>query len=235
MQRPDWILFDYGETLIHEARFDAMAGNRRLLEIASSNPRNATIEDVRAMVEKINRHALHLKHDLDVEVYSPSIQRLVFDTLCVKFDMSWEEVDEIFWDAAAPGEAFPHTGGVLTQLADIGIKTAVISNMGFSSRTLKRRIDRLIPGNRLEFIMTSSEYFFRKPNPMLFDAAIARSGAKNAWYVGDNPRCDIHGAHDAGLHPVWIRRKDCSPPQCPHDAVDDIGELIELVEKCSTV
>ena len=68
MQRPDWILFDYGETLIHETRFDAMAGNRRLLEIASANPRNVTIEEVCSMVEKINRHTLHLKNDLDVEV-----------------------------------------------------------------------------------------------------------------------------------------------------------------------
>ena len=89
---------------------------------------------------------------------------MIFDTLCVKFDISWEEVDEIFWDAAAPGEAFPHTGSVLKHLAAIGIKTAVVSNMGLTSHTLKRRIDRLIPGNRLEFIMTSSGYFFRKPS-----------------------------------------------------------------------
>jgi putative hydrolase of the HAD superfamily len=233
MTTPDWIFFDYGETLVHERRFDAMAGNRRLLEIASENPGGVTAGDVCTMADRINPIAYHLKDELDVEVYSPSLQRLIFETLRVKFDMSWEAVDEVFWDAAAPGTAMAHAEETLLYLADKGIKTAVISNMGFSSHALRRRLDRLIPGNSFEFIMTSSDYFFRKPSRMLFDAAIARSGAENAWYVGDNPRCDVQGAHDAGLFPVWIRRKDVCAPECPHVALEGVGGLRNLLDGCS--
>lgn len=233
MTRPDWIFFDYGETLVHEAGFDTEAGNRRLLEIACSNPRGATLEDVSAVASEISPHSWHLKHELDIEVYSPSVQRLIFETLGVKFDISWEEADEVFWDYAAPGAAMPHADEMLEYIAGEGIKTAIISNMSFSSKTLKRRIDRLIPSNRFEFVMTSSEYFFRKPNPMLFKVALVRSGAKNAWYVGDNPRCDIMGGYDAGLHPVWIRQKGAPEPKWPHDSIDDLRGIKALLEKCA--
>lgn len=233
MKRPDWIFFDYGETLIHEAYFDADAGNRALLKLAKANPRGATEADVHQLFKDINPRARHLKDELDLEVYSPSLQRLSYELLGVEFDMSWEKVDEIFWDNAAPGTAMPRVAEVMEYLDKKGIRTAVISNMGFSSPALKRRIDRLIPNNKFEFVMTSSEYFVRKPNPMLFRVALTKTGAQNAWYVGDNPRCDAEGSHGAGMHAVWIRGDGVKTPDCPHDEIPDIAGLIDLLEKCA--
>lgn len=233
MRRPDWIFFDYGETLITEPCFDSDAGNRAVLAAARANPRGATVEDARKLASQINPMTRHLKDDLDVEAYSPSIQRLIFEILGVEFDISWERVDEIFWDNAAPGVAMPRVGELLKYLDDEGIHTAVISNMGFLSATLKSRIDRLIPENRFEFVMTSSEYFVRKPNPLLFQAALSRTGAKNAWYVGDNARCDILGGGGAGLHPVWIRQTGVKSPECDHDEIENLMEIKTLIENCA--
>ena len=205
MIRPDWIFFDYGETLITEPRFDADEGNRAVLATARTNPRGVTVKDVRKIAAQINPMSRHLKDDLDVEAYSPSIQRLIYEILGVEFDISWERVDEIFWDNAAPGVAMPNVGELLKYLAGEGIRTAVISNMGFLSATLKRRIDRLIPENRFEFVMTSSEYFVRKPNPLIFRAALSQANlpAEDVWFCGDQIDADVYGAQAAGIFPVW--------------------------------
>ena len=231
--KPDWIFFDYGETLIHEKKFDSIAGNRRLLEIASENPRGATLDDVRRIADEITEISHKVKHGLDVEMYSPAVQRLIFENLGVKFSIPWEKVDEEFWDASAPGSAMPGAAEALNKARDLGIRTAVISNMGFHAETLRRRLDRLLPGNALEFIITSSQYALRKPHKLIFGAALTRSGARNAWYVGDNLRCDLLGASDAGLYPVWI---SAHAPQEEvarvHTRISCIGELVNLLDLC---
>ena len=67
------------------------------------------------------------------------------------------------------------------------------------------RINRLIPENAFEFIITSSNYIFRKPNKRLFELALEKADLKpdEVWYVGDQYECDIKGALGAGLMPVW--------------------------------
>jgi putative hydrolase of the HAD superfamily len=38
--------------------------------------------------------------------------------------------------------------------------------MGWSGKALEARIDRLLPENRFEFVIASSEYMIRKLNPL---------------------------------------------------------------------
>lgn len=54
-------------------------------------------------------------------------------------------------------------------------------------------------------VLISGELGFRKPHPMVFHKLIERLGTdKNrTLYIGDDPAPDIHGAHEAGLRPVW--------------------------------
>ena len=33
--------------------------------------------------------------------------------------------------------------------------------------------------------------------------------------IGDNPETDIHGAHDAGLRTIYLRRPDAGTEQLP--------------------
>ena len=43
---PKMILFDYGHTLLYEPGWDPVRGNERLLQYATQNPGNCTLEDV---------------------------------------------------------------------------------------------------------------------------------------------------------------------------------------------
>lgn len=50
-----------------------------------------------------------------------------------------------------------------------------------------------------------SEYMYRKPNRRIFELALEKAGleAADVWYIGDQYQCDIVGAANAGLFPVW--------------------------------
>ena len=56
-----------------------------------------------------------------------------------------------------------------------------------------------------EFIITSSNYMFRKPNKRIFDLALEKAELQpeDVWYIGDQYECDVKGSLNAGLLPVW--------------------------------
>lgn len=48
---------------------------------------------------------------------------------------------------------------------------------------------------------------YRKPNKRIFDLALEKADlqANEVWYVGDQYECDIVGARNAGIFPVWYQ------------------------------
>ena len=46
MKRPEMLLFDYGETLLHSTGFDTLRGTRAVLQYAEKNPENVSAEEV---------------------------------------------------------------------------------------------------------------------------------------------------------------------------------------------
>ena len=120
----------------------------------------------------------------------------------------------------------------------------MISNLIWSGAALTERLNRLLPGNQFEFVMTSSDYFMRKPNRLLFDIALRKAGvpADEVWYCGDNPQADIDGASQAGIYPVWYDndtvmdkpdkyRSDEYLPQCEHLHIREWSEMMDLLER----
>ncbi|MBR4769657.1 MAG: HAD-IA family hydrolase, partial [Clostridia bacterium] len=122
------------------------------------------------------------------------------------------------------------------------IRSAVISNLLWSGAALSNRLNRLLPNNQFEFVMTSSDYFIRKPNRILFDIALQKAGvsADEVWYCGDNPQADIEGSSQAGIYPVWYdnnTEKDYKDrtkeqlPRCEHLHIHEWKEMIDLLER----
>lgn len=96
---------------------------------------------------------------------------------------------------------------LLEFLGTKGIRTGVISNIGWSGKALTDRINRLLPENKFEFIIATSEYGIRKPDPVIFEIALkkAKRSADNVWYCGDSIKADVCGAHGAGMFPVLYK------------------------------
>ena len=119
--------------------------------------------------------------------------------------MSSEEIDSVFWDAAAPGKPTKGIGEFLTFLKENQIRTGVISNISYCGNVVAKRINDYIPDNNFEFIIATSEYMYRKPNKHIFELALEKAELQpeEVWYIGDQYQCDIVGANAAGLFPVW--------------------------------
>ena len=203
MKRPEMIIFDYGHTLLYEPGFNAMRCEEAAYPYIVENPQSLTVEQIYAEVQRVFAEFQEQREN-GIEIHEWQIMRLVYEYLGLKFSISYRELEEIEWNAASSGAVMPGVEEMLDYLDDVGIRTAVISNIGWSGNALTNRINRLLPNNKFEFIMASSEYVIRKPNRMLFETALRKANlpADVVWYCGDDIRADIKGAHGAGIFPV---------------------------------
>lgn len=209
MQMPQMVLFDYGQTLIAEQKFDGVKGAEAVLRYATRNKYHLTAEQVQVKANEINRELgksnPEKRHLFQVEVPNTMFTPYLYESLGIEIALSNSENDTVFWDAAAPGTPTEGIEDFLEYLKSRNIRTGVISNIAFAPSVVAERIHRLLPGNTFEFIITSSNYIFRKPNKRIFDLALEKADLKpdEVWYIGDQYECDIKGALNAGLFSVW--------------------------------
>ncbi len=239
MQYPEMIIFDYGHTLLYEPGFDPVKGSAALLAQAVKNPHHYTLADVRKASDMIYGTYLESVRQMDYEIAAQTANRTLYESLGIAFDLSPVELEMVFWDAASAGALMPEADQMLDYINQKGMRSAVISNLVWSGEALSRRLRRLLPRHSFEFIITSSDYFLRKPHALLFEIALQKAGlrADQVWYCGDNTRVDVEGAARAGLFPVWYdngtdRKQPPGPaPQCAHLHIHEWSELIAQLER----
>lgn len=209
MKLPKMILFDYGQTLINEVKFDGVKGTEAVLQYAVKNKYNKSAVEIQEAATAINRELgrfdLLKRHLFQVEVPNHMFTSYLYASQGIELPLTSEEIDRVFWDAASPGELTEGIQDFLEFLNHRGIRTGVISNITYSGSALEERINSLLPDNHFEFILATSEYLFRKPNRRIFELALEKAGLapEEVWYIGDQYECDIKGAQGAGLFPVW--------------------------------
>ena len=244
MRYPKMILFDYGHTLLYEPDWDSVRGNAELLKYAIKNPNNCTLEDVRKAAELIFGKHIESVRKIGYDISGQVGDKVLYEYLGIEFSLTPLEMETVFWNGASMGAIMPDADKMLDYINKYGIRSAVISNLLWSGDALQERLDRLLPGNRFEFVMTSSDYFFRKPNRILFDIALQKAGlrADEVWYCGDNPKNDVEGAAQAGIFPIWYDnntdrsedRQDLiteNAPNCDHLHIQEWEEMIDKLEK----
>ena len=131
----------------------------------------------------------------------------LYESLGIEIALTNAEIDTVFWDAAAPGSATESVEDFLKFLKNREIRTGVISNISYAPSVVAARINRLLPENAFEFILTSSNYIFRKPHRRIFDLALEKAALRpdEVWYIGDQYECDVKGALNAGLYGTSVR------------------------------
>lgn len=235
---PKMILFDYGQTLVNEV-FDGIRGTEAVLKFAVKNKYHMSAVQVQAEAEKINRELGRFdperRHLFQVEVPNHMFTAYLYESLGIELSLSAEQIDQVFWDAAAPGVPTNGIEKFLSYLHQSGVRTGVISNISYAGKVVANRINEVIPANQFEFILATSEYMYRKPNRHIFDLALEKAGlpASEVWYVGDQYKCDIVGARNAGIFPVWYlgaidTKMEEDDEVCK---ISDWGELQDLLEE----
>ncbi|MBD5449048.1 MAG: HAD-IA family hydrolase [Lachnospiraceae bacterium] len=209
MAIPKMILFDYGQTLIAEQEFDGVKGTEAVLQYATRNKYQLSAEQVQAKANEINREFGRFdpekRHLFQIEIPNTMFTPYLYESQGIEIALSNSEIDTVFWNAAAPGVPTEGVEDFLQYLENKGIRTGVISNIAYDSSVVAGRINRLLPDNAFEFIITSSNFMFRKPNKRIFDLALEKAELQpgEVWYIGDQYECDVKGSLNAGLLPVW--------------------------------
>ena len=242
MKYPKMILFDYGHTLLYEPGWDSVRGNAELLKYATKNPNNYTLEDVRKGAELNFGEHIESVRKIGYDISGQVGDKVLYEYLGIEFSLTPLEMETVFWNGASMGAIMPDADKMLDYINRNSIRSAVISNLLWSGAALSNRLNRLLPNNQFEFVMTSSDYFMRKPNRILFDIALQKAGvsADEVWYCGDDPQADIEGSSQAGIYPVWYdnnTEKDYKDrtkeqlPRCEHLHIHEWNEMIDLLER----
>lgn len=207
MRRPAMILFDYAHTLAWEPDADFLRGERAVFAHVKDNPRQVTPEEAARLGTEFFLAARDCRHS-GWELHEHQQLRLKYDLLGLTFNLPLDKIETLLWTATCPGQTMPGVQEMLAELRAQGIRTGVISNLGWSGEALADRLRHLLPEHAFEFVISSSDYAVRKPNPLLFRAALSRAGLspEDVWFCGDQIEADIFGAQAAGLFPVWY---DC--------------------------
>lgn len=239
------ILFDYGNTLICEDGWNTLNGQKAVFKHVIRNPKGVTAQDADDFANEVYEGDLSSSRDECIEIHERQFMQLMYETLGVEFDLPLEEIERIFWFATSRGVLMPKVDKMISFINSMGIRSGVVSNIGFSANALIERINSTLPENKFEFIIASSEYVYRKPHKRIFDLAISKAdlAPDKIWFCGDHTVCDITGAHNAGMFPVRYDNKskenlwagpDDLKLDFDHLYITDWDEFIEILKNTTT-
>ena len=198
------VIFDFGQTLVDSAdgfRTAEKQAQNNLFAILGLTNREDFLKIYRRL-----RKEFHERSDFSRN----SLWREVLYYYCVAPEPEQLEKWEIeYWETVkARTTIFPETEEVLESLSD-RYEVALITNTQGQKSTGKHRIS-LFPKLEKFFrviIVAGENEVPPKPDSEPFRRCLEKLSlaAGQAVYVGDDYRIDICGAHDAGLHPVWLK------------------------------
>jgi putative hydrolase of the HAD superfamily len=115
----------------------------------------------------------------------------------------------------------------LHRLRNMGLRIAVVSN---ANGTLCAHFERLGLSRAVECVVDSTDVGVEKPDPAIFEHALARLGARRETtvHVGDLYNVDVVGARAAGLRAVLFDPLDLSADE-PCERVRSLDELASLL------
>ena len=207
--RPQGVLFDFGDTLMETVSWDPDVGCRRLLDLAVQ-PHSVTLEQMNQCRGQIEEQLQQHRDGSCLEFHVRSFQRLLFDLLGLRFDLSLDQLEREFWNATIAVKPESGVRAMLQRLSDENIPAGIVSNTMFSAETMLEELRKHDLEKYFRFLLSSADYGLRKPHPAFLLAAAKRLGVEpeNIWFVGDWRIYDVAGAKAAGMTAVWYHRAE---------------------------
>ena len=126
---------------------------------------------------------------------------------------------------------FDHLHSMLQQLKTKGLKLGIITN-GYGQFQLDN-IKALEIENEFESILISEWEGVKKPDPLIFQRALANLGvvAEECLFVGDHPINDVMAAQQVGMTGVWKKDQFGEEQKIEaHYIVNDLLEILKIID-----
>ncbi len=123
---------------------------------------------------------------------------------------------------------FADAKSTIEKIRDLGLHLGIISDIDddyFRFQTEQFSMNRMF-----DSITTSDEVGVGKPNPRIFEVALAKAGCDSGKtiYIGDSFEKDIVGAKRAGMYAIWYRG---STSELPDWVVQSLSEIPPIVSQ----
>jgi len=140
-------------------------------------------------------------------------------------------------------EAYPEVPGVLAQLRESGLRTAICSNWDWD---LSEAVEEAGLVDAVDVVVSSAWAGARKPHPRIFEHTVNKLGVapEDVLFVGDTWGPDVVGPLAFGMQPLYLQRDghwpdETAPADLDVDAVltgPDLRTVLDVVatEKEST-
>jgi HAD superfamily hydrolase (TIGR01549 family) len=126
----------------------------------------------------------------------------------------------------------PDAADALKRARSLGWRLGVVTNG--DARVQAAKVSAAGLDELVDAVCISGAEGIEKPDRRIFELAADRCGAEltGGWMVGDNAVADIQGAHNAGLHSVWINYGSAAWPEDlrrPTTSAATVAAAVDLV------
>lgn len=196
------MIFDLDNTLIDRQRIFREMLKRRLREYHT----NMTDKEFECLVDEIILWDNHGNQDR-LSIFEKYVNKYQVNATAEEINTYWDlhsgEFVYVFEDAL----------DTLLYLKD-KYRLAILSNGNVISQ--RRKLNSLPFLDMFEYTLVSGEIGIHKPEKAIFMKVCDDMQVlpEECVFIGDNYRCDIEGAHNAGMKPIWITIDDKKTDIC---------------------
>ncbi len=204
------VLFDAGHTLLHAYPDLGSVYAETTAALGARLPPAAFVEAFQPAFREYAREIKPRGVASDAQDYAMwrEITRRIYGRLeglaAIPFERWFEALYRRFGEPDA-WRLYDDVEETLRELRGAGLRLGVVSNWDTRLRGIASGLglDRLV-----DFVVISAEAGVRKPDPRIFEAALAKAGVRpeEALHVGDLADAGGEGARRAGVRPVLIER-----------------------------
>lgn len=235
------VLFDCWDTVIHYNETDKNKGITLLLDVCD-NPDNIKSDQLESDYHALMHEYYKKCNDFDLRFIA------LFRYICVSHNLkpriSYEEIEKLYNQHLVPTPV-ENLRPLLNFLKQNNIKVGVCSNTIHSEEHTVDFIKQCWPDMPFDFVMASSTYGVKKPNPRFFEIGAKLAGSKNeeTIYIGDNFYADVYGSWLSGfMKSIWLNQKHKNKKdyylyhpemsdEIEYTEIDDYLKLIPILEK----
>jgi putative hydrolase of the HAD superfamily len=207
-------VFDFWDTLI-KYDYDGIKAYSAILAKAISNPNKVSPQQ---LLDAVKKTFIEIRAESKLlEVKFADVHKLVHEMLDLKFDVSYEQIEDIFINNAYSLSEHAHASTLLNYLVENDYKIALLSNTTLRHSTIKAILAKAFPAIKFEPLIVSSDVVFKKPHPKIYQLMLKKLNVlpQLVYFVGDNIEYDVVGPTNAGMfafyynhHNIKVNRED---------------------------